>query len=471
MSESTELNVILSLIDNASAKLKAVTDDIKKQTSGITDESKKLQDQSDKTNKKMQDGLGNTSKQLRSFRKEMFVVTVAIGAIIYSLNEWSKYNEETRSQIDKFKDSFSKLIGLFGSGFTPALVGATDLLGRFTEQMQMVSTVIRNTLTPIVQTAGAITSFVSTLGEIMKPLVNPFGLIHEAIDKAKGKFVELGKIIVSTTKENLPNITALRREMQYLSEAAESANLQFVLGKISGDAYYTKLREQSQASLSNLQQESTMIKQIAALKNLVANDETVNRMKNYREILQSLNDEKTAVLRTNREILADWSNSMSGFSGALSAYAAENKRFAEAAKAIAIASTIMKTQEAVMDAWAKGGSWGEKLAMAGMAAAQGALSVATIAAQKFHSGGIVRNNLGSDEVPIIAQTGERVLSREQNMKYEGGKSGGGVTVNVNTVIQAWDASDVMRNQEIIKAAVNSSIVNNGQLRKLIREYA
>ncbi len=46
---------------------------------------------------------------------------------------------------------------------------------------------------------------------------------------------------------------------------------------------------------------------------------------------------------------------------------------------------------------------------------------------RYHQGGPVyaHGGLALDEVPIIAQTGERVLSREQNRDYEAGMGGGG----------------------------------------------
>lgn len=63
----------------------------------------------------------------------------------------------------------------------------------------------------------------------------------------------------------------------------------------------------------------------------------------------------------------------------------------------------------------------------------------------FHSGGVIRAHggwpwLASDEVPIIAQTGERILSRRQNRDYEAGMAvgGGGGTYfggNTNIIIQ------------------------------------
>jgi hypothetical protein len=100
-----------------------------------------------------------------------------------------------------------------------------------------------------------------------------------------------------------------------------------------------------------------------------------------------------------------------------------------------------------------------------------------------HSGGIIRahNGLAPDEVPIIAQTGEGVLSR-RGMSALGGSdnlralnrgesvSGGNVTINVNQVVQAWDAQDVWRNRKMLSNAIADDIYNNGKIRSVIRSY-
>lgn len=109
----------------------------------------------------------------------------------------------------------------------------------------------------------------------------------------------------------------------------------------------------------------------------------------------------------------------------------------------------------------------------------------------FHQGGIVRRHHGGfirahaglapDEVPIIAQTGEGILSR-QGMRALGGpdnlkslnrgegSGAGGITININQVIQAWDAQDVWRNRKALSNAIADDIYNNGKIRSVIRSY-
>lgn len=93
---------------------------------------------------------------------------------------------------------------------------------------------------------------------------------------------------------------------------------------------------------------------------------------------------------------------------------------------------------------------------------------------EYHSGGKIPG-LKSDEVAIKAQTGERILSREQNKNYEKGNqsgSGGGAvhnTINVNAVDAASFAELAQRNPEAIIGVITSDILGNGQVRELINK--
>jgi len=93
----------------------------------------------------------------------------------------------------------------------------------------------------------------------------------------------------------------------------------------------------------------------------------------------------------------------------------------------------------------------------------------TTAWTPYHSGGIVRahNGLAVDEVPIIAQRGERVLSRAQNREYE---QGGGKQTPAVVVIQAWDTQDIMRNRKSIEGIIINALKNNSGVRGAVKTY-
>gem|GEM_PF-6573593 len=91
--------------------------------------------------------------------------------------------------------------------------------------------------------------------------------------------------------------------------------------------------------------------------------------------------------------------------------------------------------------------------------------------QKFHNGGWP--GLRKDEVPIIAQTGERILNRQEAREYG---QGGGATYNENHFhINAVDAQSfamlVRRNPEAIVGVVGENMKRNGALRSISRSTA
>ena len=90
----------------------------------------------------------------------------------------------------------------------------------------------------------------------------------------------------------------------------------------------------------------------------------------------------------------------------------------------------------------------------------------------YHSGGVVPG-LRSDERIIKVLTGERILSREQNKKFEAGEYGKTEVTNVFN-INAVDAASfvqlVRRHPEAITSVVAGDIVSDGPLRKTIMRY-
>jgi len=66
----------------------------------------------------------------------------------------------------------------------------------------------------------------------------------------------------------------------------------------------------------------------------------------------------------------------------------------------------------------------------------------------------------------------RALGGGENLRAlnEGKSIKPGITINVNQVIQAWDAQDVWRNRKALSNAIADDIYNNGKIRSVIRSY-
>jgi hypothetical protein len=86
--------------------------------------------------------------------------------------------------------------------------------------------------------------------------------------------------------------------------------------------------------------------------------------------------------------------------------------------------------------------------------------------KSFHGGGLIYAhegfNLAADEVPIIAQTGERVLSRKQNEAYEAGTTLN-LTVqnNTGTPVKATAKQSGDRDFILMLDKMNAALINSG----------
>jgi hypothetical protein len=117
---------------------------------------------------------------------------------------------------------------------------------------------------------------------------------------------------------------------------------------------------------------------------------------------------------------------------------------------------------------AGGGAGGGVSNIAGSSYNTAGLSLGTM---QYHQGGLIRahSGLAIDEVPIIAQKGERVLSRKQNKEYEAGMTKGD-TYQPIVIIQAWDTQDIMRNRKSIEGIISNALRNNSAIRGDIKRY-
>jgi len=102
----------------------------------------------------------------------------------------------------------------------------------------------------------------------------------------------------------------------------------------------------------------------------------------------------------------------------------------------------------------------------------------------LHSGGVVRRAhsgmYAPDEVPIIAQQGEGIISRRgMNRlgvagfnKLNRGEGGSGMTLNYSPVIviKAFDTNDVYAQRKAISGVLSEDLMNNGTMRRMLKQY-
>ena len=187
---------------------------------------------------------------------------------------------------------------------------------------------------------------------------------------------------------------------------------------------------------------------------------------NETESLTNAHEERMADIQ--RRIWVDRLSAAEGFFGGfakLAAVAAQsNKEWANTAKALAIAEATMNTAVGITKAFAQGGVLGF-FTGAGIAAA-GAAQIATITQQKYAQGdkstsasfGVVPGtSYSGDNILARVNSGERILTAQQNREYENGRQSGSSSITYapvyNTPISPIERRRDVRNfQKQMKAA-------------------
>lgn len=227
-------------------------------------------------------------------------------------------------------------------------------------------------------------------------------LVEKALDRIRDKAQAIGQ----------EGIKARREALDRLADAAEYPNQ---LAKLTASPRHFAVRawpSQSSTLTDNGPGDQTGDREIARLHWLIAAKEQLDEGYRTRKLLreQWLADAEQRIM-DGRVVAAQnvAANLGHAFEGLYLLSGRRQREWFYLAKAAAIAQTIINTQEGIMKAYAQGGLWGH-LGAAAVAAA-GAVSVATIAAQSFARGGLVRGwspHPRADNVPAWLTAGEFV---------------------------------------------------------------
>jgi hypothetical protein len=477
MPSNAELNIVLKLLDQASDKLKKISGDLKNQTAGITEENKKLQKQSDATGKTMQEQFRESSKQLKDFRRAMYGVTAEIAFIGAAVKVWAEHNTATRDSLNELGRNMKNLFALVGSIFAPTIMAFNNLLKASMKELKFFFSEIQNMWTGIFKNISFGIQYVVAFIAALKETKNVMEAHKIALQTAGQAAEEMGAKFKIAFVENIPQVDASKTKIQEMGEALEKINMLYMDGQITAGQYYDLLTSKDVVAFQSAQMRMQLMQQEAQLSNLL-NDQS---LMNYKTTVEAkMNLEKT-LISYSHTLYGSWFDFVNmgiqkfstGMTSALTAVIMRTKTAGEAFKEFglslitaivefviqyaiqaAIAAAIGKmvatatiTQAGLIAAaWfpaalyasiaTLGGAAGEGLAALGVASVAGVgMFAATQAAMAGagaasgagaavkHQGGIIRahSGLAVDEVPIIAQTGEGILSR-RGMANLGGES-------------------------------------------------
>ena len=393
-----EMKIILEMIDNASPAFRqanaGIISEIKK-TENAFQKNTVATDNLSESTKKASNSFEQASKGLREFRRNLFAVTAVLAIAVKGLNDAAQYNEEAARTSNDFNKSLKTLSATLGLIFEPAIKALTYFI-------QLFSDTIKAALGGFIKLFSFVFEFLSQLPDAFR----------NVFDNIKAVF---------TGEDPIGIVDGFRQAFDRAVEVAEIATDQ-ILNKF----------EETRARIDAGQ---TIEKQKAQEENLGKIVIKVNKQK-----------EKAAEDRAKKETEL-YEQSLSQLEEGFKLAASHNKAAAIAFKVYQTGKAIIATARAITEAL-------PNLALAAFVAAAGAAQIAVIQAQTFHKGGVIRahDGLAVDEVPIIAQRGEGILSRK-GMSALGGESrldslNRGIGNGVNT-IQIFIQSAIMDSQQSI----------------------
>lgn len=509
----SELNIILRLTDEVTTKMEKVRSSIKDMGKEVQQTGRQLNmfgrnvmflgaaitgplaiafktasEYSTTANRSMEDLKNATINLQTAIGSQLAPVMTTIASIVQSATNWfNSLDEETRKNIVQF---------VFLGGILLTVGGAVlSLTGRVL-QMTGAFVAFAAANAPLLIMAGIVVALIMNW-EKFRAVVMPILAVLDtlmsmaaigALRLAQGFTVVLDKVADLVTNGLTPffwALYALDKDGKIITDemATRFINASEKI-KGAGDRMYADLS----ASIQAIQEHLSNVMVGGGLAGMADSGvkEIDGLIAKVNELVKKIQAGFSVAIHASTITLKTDLQSVSGYFSAVVAQAGqmagaivgylqvaqgESQKFAVAIKAIRIAETIMNTATAIMLAWATQ-PYPISAAIATLAAATGAAQIATIAATEFHKGGVVKahDGLAVDEVPIIAQTGEGILSRRGmaalggagalNRLNAGGAGGTNISINMENVSfrNEDDIEDVMvRLGNLIMAKTRSKV--------------
>ncbi len=240
MASENELQIVLTLIDNASAELKKITNDVKKDTQEISKES-------EKAGKSLGDSMKDARKQIIDFRRQLFAAALVITTMYLAVKEYAKYNKEANLELQLLEKNLT-LAKVAMGGFIFLLWEAIKPSEIFYKNLET----IRDRFLEV-----------NDLGRAKLHPLSLGGDFEETMGKAEQ--------IISATQE-----------MKNFKQELSDANLLYLTGRISAEEYYNVISSNQALEMSNRQM-------MIGIKQAEANQDNANAIAEYQNIMMIYN--------------------------------------------------------------------------------------------------------------------------------------------------------------------------------------
>lgn len=457
----TNINILLRLRDEFSASAKKVEGALKSISSNLT----------------------TMSNQLRMAGRNMIYLGGLItGAFGVALNTATKYSIEAQRTMDKFKTSITTLQITIATAVMPTINQLANIVGSLVKRFQELDPATRNNIMNAILLTGIWLTVGGTLMRVMASIMKLFALLsaHPALIIFIGLTILVIQHWQKLREVVIPIANKIEIALNMIAIGYEKVAKAMVTvlewgARLAGQRDLADWFKGQKETIDNLIKsfEDNITKIEVTNEGLIAGSiESVERLiEEFRklstdfplpQLVEKFDALKTVLAGTAREMTQLFGDL---FFNALTGQLENAKQmFAEFGRTILKIITQALIRLLLIKTIGNISIFGVKL---------GGL---------FHQGGIVKahSGLATDEVPIIAERGEGILSRRGmqalgRTNFErlnrGEPIGSGITYNPVIIIQAWDTRDIYRNRKMIESIIADAMERNSPVvRAKIKKY-
>ena len=258
------MEIILTLVDNATKELKGSMDGIKESVDGVKStndaafgEMQKslegVKKKAGETNKNMSKGFKEASNDVKRFRSDLMLVIGAFLAVSKATTAYAKYNDDARKSLNEFDLAVEQLSVSFGK--------------------------LANTKLPGVK---------KSLQDVLTMTVNGYKMLFDL-----GTNALTGKgWVLSPDNEQIENIVTATQEIKDAADQQKKLNEQYITGKMSVEEYYEAIMSGGSLTQSLRQREMQEMQEIAMMEMELGNAQHMENQRIHGERMALLNEYK-----------------------------------------------------------------------------------------------------------------------------------------------------------------------------------
>lgn len=229
--DNANLNIILQLIDQASAKIKETIGDAQK---AQTD----LQKVSDKSSNSITKGFKDAGRAIKDFRQTLFVSSVAVAAIAGVTKEWSERNQETKDALFAIGQAGKDLAVEIGQLLAPAIIALAEVVQKSLGFIQGLFDAIRNGYESLFHGLTYGIQYIVSFFSAIKEGVSVVEAHKIAMNTASFAAEEMTRKFSAGMQQNITSTDSAKKKLDEYNSSLNDLYLLFKAGQISAAEYF-----------------------------------------------------------------------------------------------------------------------------------------------------------------------------------------------------------------------------------------